>query len=119
MKRVFADSTLTVSQVFSARCAWTVLDVDPEAFAIAQRYVDGKISLAKMRGRYICARSGRAHIIDREVSPLRRNAGTHVFWESLQLGRQPSRAPSAQDAARVQLLPMSAPDSVARALRAH
>jgi hypothetical protein len=25
------------------------LDVDAEAFAIAQRYVDGKISLAKMR----------------------------------------------------------------------
>jgi para-nitrobenzyl esterase len=42
-----------------------------------------------------------------------------VFWESLQLGRQPSQAPSAQDAARVHLLPMSAPDSAARALRPH
>jgi hypothetical protein len=39
-----------MSRVFSACCTWTVLDVDAEAFAIAQRCVDGEISLAKDAG---------------------------------------------------------------------
>ncbi len=74
MKPAFADSALTMLRGFLALLHIDGLDVDPQrALAIAQRYVDGEISVDELTGAIIALSTDGSHLylLDIICGPVR------------------------------------------------